>query len=105
MAYRPTISSAKEMKKPTYQPFGVPRRRLHLVDAAIRVVDVAEDDGLGRAHRLAGGEDFAVADAAVALLGPRPRPALLRLDLRLADALHAVGTLLHHAASANCDIG
>ena len=50
----------------------------------------------GRAGLLAGGDDFAVADAAALLLG---------LDLRGVDALHAVRALLHHAARADGDVG
>src|SRR5213592_2693520 len=42
----------------------VPRLRLPLRDPAGRVVHVAEDDGLRRARRLAGGLDVAVADVA-----------------------------------------
>src|SRR5713101_7001764 len=57
-------------------------------DPARRVVDVAEDDGLGRTHCLAGGHDLAVADRPVLLLGG---------DAADVDALHAVGALLHHA--------
>src|SRR2546430_5673506 len=61
---------------------------LQASDPARRVVDVAEDDGLGRTDRLAGGHDLAVADWSVLLLGG---------DAADVDALDAVGALLHHA--------
>src|SRR5207342_378398 len=54
-----------------------------------------EHDGLGRAHRLAGGDYLAVANLPVVTLG---------VDPRLIDALHAIGALLHHAAAAHGDI-
>src|SRR5262249_37979695 len=65
------------------------RRVLTLFDLAGAVVDGAEDDGLRRAGRLAGGQDFAVADAPAFLLG---------VNHGLPNPLHAVGTLLHDAA-------
>ena len=74
----------------------VARARLELGDAAVGIVDVAEDDRLGRAHRLAGRHDFAVANVAIFAL---------RLDARGVDALHAVGALLHDAAAADGDVG
>ena len=67
-----------------------------LGDLAVGIVQVAEDDRLRRARRLAGGHDFAVADRPVLLLG---------LDARGVDALHAVRALLHHAAAADRDVG
>ena len=72
-------------------------RPCSLRDPAVRVVQVAEDDRLGRARRLAGGHDLAVAD----------RPALaFSASMRAgADALHAVGALLHHAAAAHRHVG
>src|SRR6185312_1170001 len=65
-------------------------------DAAVRIVDVAEDDRVGRARLLARGLDLPVADSAIVLL---------RLDLRAVDPLHAVRALLHHAAAADRDVG
>ena len=70
--------------------------RLQLRHAAVRIVDVAEDDRVGRAHRLARRHDLAVANLATFALG---------LDARGVDALHAVGALLHHAAAADGDVG
>ncbi len=69
---------------------------LELGNAAVGIVDVAEDDRLGGAGRLAGGLDVAVAHLAVFLLG---------VDLGVVDALHAVGALLHDAAAADRDVG
>src|SRR5437763_1237130 len=70
--------------------------RLKACDAARRVVQVAEDYGLGRARLLARGLYLAVSDFVAALL---------RLDLCELDALDAVGALLHHAARAHTDFG
>src|SRR5690349_393229 len=64
--------------------------RLRLHDAAVRIVQIAEDDRVGRARGGAGGHDLAVPDRAVLPL---------RVDARLVDALHAVGALLHDAAA------
>src|SRR5205807_10291019 len=61
-----------------------------LGDPALRIIDVAEDDGVRRARLLAGRADLAVANAALLLFG---------LDLRGVDALHAVRALLHDAAA------
>src|SRR5690606_8199422 len=66
------------------------------VDLGRSVVEVTEDDGLGRAGRLTGGYHFTIGDAAV-LVG--------RLDAGLGDALRAVGALLHDAAAADRDVG
>src|SRR5207248_10776084 len=55
-----------------------------------------EHDRVRRAGLLAGGHDFAVADAASLFFG---------VDLRGVDALHAVGALLHHAAGTRGDVG
>ena len=71
--------------------FGLQRR-----DAALRIVQVAEDDRFGRADRLARGLHFAVLNAAAVLLG---------FDARGADALHAIRALLHDAAAADRHIG
>src|SRR5262245_58960277 len=54
-----------------------------------RVVDVAEDDGLGWTGLLASRRGLALAHLSLFLLGR---------DLRFLDALHAVGAFLHHAA-------
>ena len=75
----------------------VARLGLQLRDAAVRIVQVAEHDRLGRAGLLAGGLDLAVADAAV--LASRRR------SCARVDALHAVGALLHDAAAAHRDVG
>src|ERR1019366_2278389 len=61
-------------------------------NAAVLIVDVAENDGLRRARGLAGGLDFAVAHRAVLLL---------RVDLGRVDTLHAIGAFFHHAAAAH----
>src|SRR5207244_8083758 len=66
--------------------------------AAGWIVHIPEHDRLGGAGLRAGGGHFAVAHTLVAA-------ALLGLDLRLVDALHAVGALLHHAAGADGDVG
>src|SRR5829696_1923031 len=64
-------------------------------DAAFRIVQVAEYDGVGRTRRGARGDDFPVLDPAVVPLGVLPR---------VVDPLHAVGALLHHAAAAHGDV-
>src|SRR5690606_21604791 len=74
----------------------VQRRGLELVDHATGEVEVAEDDRLGRAGRLAGGDDLHVGDAPVLVRG---------LDAGLGDALRAVRALLHHAAAAHGHVG
>src|SRR5207247_802334 len=66
-------------------------------DARVRIVEVAEDDGVGRAGLRAGARDLAVANGAIAFA--------LGRDLRLLDALHAVRALLHDAAHAHGDVG
>src|SRR5262245_1073706 len=67
---------------------------LQLRHAAVRVVDVAEYDRLGRAGRLAGGLNLAV-----------PHPAVLDFgrDLGAHDALEAERAFLHHAARTDGD--
>ena len=55
----------------------VARARLELRDPAVRIVDVAEHDRVGRAHRLARGQDLAVANLAILALGLM-RAALMR---------------------------
>src|SRR6185312_7959173 len=60
------------------------------------VIDVAEDDGVGRAGLLASCHDFAIAYLAVVLVG---------IDFDFVDALHTVAALLHDAAAANRDVG
>src|ERR1700722_3380382 len=60
------------------------------------VIDVAEGDGGGRARLLAGGDDFAVGNGAIFLVG---------LDARRGDALHTEAALLHDAAGTHADVG
>src|SRR4029077_15011651 len=67
---------------------------LELGDAAIRIVGVAKNDGLGGARRLAGGDNFAVANGTILLFG---------LDARVVDALHTVSAFLHDPAAAHGD--
>src|SRR5665213_3424619 len=55
------------------------------------LIDIAEADGARRAGGLTGGDDLAIGDLAIFLFGAAPRPA---------DALDAIGALLHHAALA-----
>src|ERR1051325_388035 len=58
---------------------------LQLCDAALRVVRIAEDDGLRRAHGLTGGDDLAVPYRSALFFG---------FDLRHLNALYAVGAFL-----------
>src|SRR5262245_7392957 len=74
----------------------VRRPRLPAADRALRVVDVAEDDGLGRADLLAGGLDLPFLDRPVLVLG---------VDAGAVDALDAVRALLHDPAAAHGDVG
>src|SRR5699024_5249049 len=67
-----------------------------LTDARLGVVQVAEHDGVGRAGRLAGSDDFTVADGAAFIAGG---------DAGGADALRAVRALLHDAAAAHDRVG
>src|SRR5581483_11500133 len=67
-----------------------------LSDGGIAVIDVAKNNRARGACLLAGGEHFAVAQAAVLALGG---------DTRLGDALHAEGALFHYAARAHGDLG
>src|SRR5262249_60673375 len=69
---------------------------LQLLHAAVRVVDVTEDDRFGRAGRLAGGLNLAVLHSAVLFF---------RLDLGVQDALEAERAFLHHAARTDGDFG
>ncbi len=62
---------------------------------AVRIAEVAKDDGLGGTSLLAGGPDFAVANRAVLLL---------RGYAGGADALDAVGAFFHDAAPADGDV-
>src|SRR3984885_4637824 len=64
-------------------------------NAALRVVQISEHNGLRRASGRARGHDFAIAHLAVLLLGR---------DLCVIDALHAVGALLHNTAASYRDI-
>src|SRR5207253_7072204 len=69
---------------------------LRAIYLALRVAQIAEDDGAARARGLACCHHFAVAD---------PAALLFRLDARARNALHAVGAFLHHAAHAHGDFG
>ena len=71
------------------QPVGA-RQGLQFRHAAVRVVQVAEHNGLGRTALLAGGLNFAVVEGAVAFA--------LRRDPRVFDPLDAVGAFFHDAA-------
>src|SRR5581483_8317192 len=84
------------------EQFVIARLRLPLRHAAVRVADVAEDDGVGRAGLRAGRGDGAVLNPPFLALLPRRR---LDFDLRVLDALHAVAAFLHHAAHADGDFG
>src|ERR1044072_2518663 len=64
----------------------------HSRHAAVRIVDVAENDHVRRTGGLACGSDLAVAHFSVLELC---------LDLRVLNALHAVRAFLHHAAAAH----
>src|SRR4051794_31756806 len=66
--------------------------RLAARDGTVRVVDIAEDNRLGRAALLAGGDDFAVVERTLFALG---------VDDGMADALQAIGAFLHDAAPAH----
>src|SRR5262249_2271428 len=90
---RPSIQFGKER---IMQRLGLQLRRLALrAVLPILVVQIAKDDGPGRAGALAGGYDVALAECPVFKLG---------LDLAGADALHAVSAFLHHAATADRDL-
>src|SRR4030095_560982 len=74
----------------------VAHARLHLGDAALGIVLVAEDDRFRGTRGLAGGLDLPVLDL----------PALVaRVGARAVDALHAVRALLHDPAAAHRDVG
>src|SRR5690606_11300396 len=64
----------------------------------LRVGDVAEDDGLGGARLLAGGDHRAIRDEGAALAAGGRLPGR---DAGTLDALHAVRALLHDAAGAD----
>ena len=66
-----------------------------MVDARIRIREVAKSDCARWASRLTRGNDFTFANFAVFLFG---RAACL------ADALDAIRALFHHAAAANSDV-
>src|SRR6185437_13260032 len=74
----------------------VRRLALPLRNLAVRIVQIAEHDRVRRAGSLAGRDNFTVLHFAVFLL---------RHDLCVVDALHAVRALFHDAAAANRDIG
>src|SRR5580700_9190119 len=65
-------------------------------NAALRVVEIAEHNGLRRADGRARGNDLAIAHLTVVFL---------RRDFRVIDALHAVGALLHDSAAAHRHVG
>src|ERR1051325_2133808 len=58
----------------------------------IGILQVTEDDRLGRASLLACGDD---------LVAPQRAALLVGLGMRILDALDAIGTFLHHAARAH----
>ena len=75
----------------------VPRLELRQPrDFAIGIVQIAEDQGLGRAGLRAGGIEFAVLQLALFRFG---------LNLGRLDALHAERALLHDADAAHGDVG
>src|ERR1039457_5041571 len=65
---------------------------LGLVDLAAWIIEIAKNDGPGRAYRLACRGDVPVDQALTAVFG---------FDPRVGDALHAVRALFHHAAHAD----
>src|SRR6185437_460020 len=73
----------------------VERARLALADGAVWIMQVAENDRLGRTGRLTGGDDLAVAYAAVLAIGG---------DSGGADPLEAIGAFLHDAPRPHGDI-
>src|SRR5215469_4144486 len=76
--------------------------RLELRDAAVRVVDVAEDNGAGRARLLAGSLQGTVFNVELAILADGRS---FSIDAGPGNALNAVGALLHHAPAAHGDFG
>src|SRR5580704_6686513 len=70
----------------------VARLRFELRHAALGIVDVSEDDGLGGTSLSAGRGDLAVGD---------PPILLLRFDLGHVDALDAIRALFHYATAAD----
>ena len=95
VAHDRQVAGARARVELLEQPV-VERAGLQLRHAAVRVVDVAEHDRVGRARRLARRHHLAVANLAIVELGRHAR---------VVDALHAVGALLHHAAAADGDVG
>src|SRR5689334_22264498 len=85
--------SRARMRVQLFQQRVIAFARFQLVYAAIWSVDIAEDDHVSRANCLAGGDDLAVTHF--------PPPFDLCLNLRVLNALHAVGALLHYAAAAH----
>src|SRR5579883_1077246 len=73
----------------------VERGALELRDLAIRIVDVAEDNRLGRASRLTCRQNVAVVNRSSSLLG---------IDPGSVDPLDTVGALFHHPALADGDV-
>src|SRR5208282_4981246 len=76
--------------------------RLELRHPAVWIVDVAEDDRVGRTGLLAGSLQRAVFDFELAILANRRD---FSVNAVLGDALHAVGALFHDAAAAHADVG
>src|SRR5271170_8101228 len=74
----------------------VARLRFPFGDAAVGIIDIAEDNRLRGARTLAGGDDFAVAYFAILFFAR---------DFRRVDALHAVGAFFHDSAAAHGDAG
>src|SRR5580700_2408259 len=62
--------------------------------AAVGVVGIAKNDGLGGTGGFASSHDFAIANVAVLFF---------RFDARVVDALHAVGAFFHDPAAAHGD--
>src|SRR5262245_16316847 len=95
------VAQRRQVRRPrprveAFEQTVVALERLELRHARVRVVQVAEDDGVGRAGRGAGGYDLAVADLPILALG---------VDARVVDPLHAVRALLHDAAAPDGDVG
>src|SRR5215472_17023978 len=77
------------------QQLVIPLLGFELRNAAVGIIDVAEDNGFGGANLLARGQDVAVFDIRIRLFGG---------DTRGVDALHAISALFHDAAAAHADI-
>src|SRR6185437_12482475 len=68
---------------------------LPLGNATVRIVNIAEYDGVGRTRAGAGGNDFTIVHAAILFLSH---------DFGVIDPLHAVATFFHDAAAADGDV-